>query len=165
MTSYVKLLVEKFYKRRVHATVGMAVSILIEDDPVENLIAMNADEQDELREVLAIHDGTWIAHSDTIVTEEDFINYEIEGGEITTKGCVPTNNSMEDAATAEFVEMNDTGDIITPELVSKIIDEEVAKPSSNRVISGEVEIAEFLTTSTYNEIVTLGPEVDLSTLK
>ncbi|ODV88200.1 hypothetical protein CANARDRAFT_20915 [[Candida] arabinofermentans NRRL YB-2248] len=235
MTNYVKQLIKTCHKRGVHAMGGMAATIPIKNDPAKNAIAMDAVKQDKLREVLAGHDGTWIAHPglletaldvfqknmptpnqlhvqkpETNVTEEDLIDTKIEGGEITMKGldaniyiglnymeswlrglgCVPINNLMEDAATAEVsrlqlwswckhaVKMNDTGDIITPELVSKLIDEEVAKNATKpgnkfkvaadclkKEISGEVEVAEFLTTLLYDEIVTLGPEVDLSTLK
>ncbi|KAH3901398.1 malate synthase MLS1 SCDLUD_002890 [Saccharomycodes ludwigii] len=110
-------------------------------------------------------------------------------------GCVPINYLMEDAATAEVsrcqlyqwvhhkVKLNDSGEIVTPDLTSKILKEQVealiAKsktPENNKYIElaakyFEPEIrgehfSEFLTTLLYDEIVTpLDKPVDLSTLK
>merc|ERR1711982_124701 len=41
---------------------GMASTIPIKDDPTKNAIAIQKIEQDKLREVMAGHDGTWVAH-------------------------------------------------------------------------------------------------------
>ena len=41
---------------------GMAAQIPIKDDPKANDAVMERVRQDKLREVLAGHDGTWIAH-------------------------------------------------------------------------------------------------------
>ena len=41
---------------------GMAAQIPIKDDPKANDAVMEKVRQDKLREVLAGHDGTWIAH-------------------------------------------------------------------------------------------------------
>lgn len=105
-------------------------------------------------------------------------------------GCVPINYLMEDAATAEVsrlqlyswckhnVKTADTDQDITPELVCKMIDEQVVqlgsdKPGNNfevageclkKEISGEVKVAEFLTTLLYDDIVTIGEDVDLESL-
>lgn len=41
---------------------GMAAQIPIKNDPKANDVVMEKVRQDKLREVLAGHDGTWIAH-------------------------------------------------------------------------------------------------------
>lgn len=62
MANYVKLLIEVCHKRQVHAMGGMAALIPIKNDPAANKAAMESVYKDKLREVLAGHDGTWIAH-------------------------------------------------------------------------------------------------------
>ncbi|GMF98396.1 hypothetical protein B5S33_g4217 [[Candida] boidinii] len=237
MTNYVKQLIKICHQRGVHAMGGMAATIPIKNDPERNSIAMEAVRADKLREVLAGHDGTWIAHPALLpyaksvfdeympapnqlyklpvyereITEDDLIDTKIPDGKITSNGinanlyiglnymeswlrgtgCVPINNLMEDAATAEVsrlqlwswckhkVVLEDTNQTVTSDLLCKMIDDEVAKLSANKPgnkfkiagdclkkeISGEVEVAEFLTTLLYDKIVTIGPEIDLSTLK
>ena len=97
-------------------------------------------------------------------------------------GCVPINNLMEDAATAEVsrcqlyqwvhhgVVLSDTGEKVTPQLTEQLLNEQVAKlskasPLGNKnkyataakyflpEIKGE-KCSEFLTTLLYDEIVT-----------
>lgn len=41
---------------------GMSASIPIKDDPERNAAAMKKVEEDKLREVMAGHDGSWVAH-------------------------------------------------------------------------------------------------------
>ncbi|CCH44474.1 malate synthase [Wickerhamomyces ciferrii] len=106
-------------------------------------------------------------------------------------GCVPINNLMEDAATAEVsrsqlyqwvkhgVVLKDTGEKVTPELTTKLLEEETEKliklgKQGNKFelaakyfkpeIRGE-RFSEFLTTLLYDEIATIGEPIDLSTLK
>lgn len=234
MTNYVRQLIKTCHKRGVHAMGGMAAFIPIKDDPAANATALEAVRKDKLREVLAGHDGTWIAHpglletalsvfeehmptpnqlfvqKSDVITESMLVDTNIQGGEITTRGlnaniyiglnymeswlrglgCVPINHLMEDAATAEVsrlqlwswckhqVKMNDTGKTITPEYVSQLIDEEVAKVSSrpgNKYaiaaqalkdeLTGAKPLAEFLTDILYPYIATPGAPIDLATLK
>lgn len=136
------------------------------------------------------------------ISEADLVNTSIAGGAVTThgirenlniglqymeawlrgSGCVPINNLMEDAATAEVsrcqlhqwvkhgVKLSDTGETVTPELTSRILREQVAELSSKSPlgsknkyelaakyflpeITGE-KFSEFLTTLLYDEIVT-----------
>lgn len=145
------------------------------------------------------------------VTASDLVNTAIADARVTTNGirenlyialcymeswirgsgCVPINNLMEDAATAEVsrlqlhlwvkhgVVLADTGERVTPDLALKLLDEETAKlvkkyGASNKLdvaagylrpeIRGE-SLAEFLTTLVYDEIVTLGEPIDLAQLK
>ncbi|KAJ6489480.1 malate synthase [Mycena vitilis] len=62
MDAYVRLLIQTCHKRKVAAMGGMSAQIPIKDDEKANNIAMDKVRADKLREVLAGHDGTWIAH-------------------------------------------------------------------------------------------------------
>ncbi|KAF7376488.1 Malate synthase [Mycena sanguinolenta] len=62
MDAYVRLLIQTCHKRKVAAMGGMSAQIPIKDDPKANEVAMEKVRADKLREVLAGHDGTWIAH-------------------------------------------------------------------------------------------------------
>ncbi|SCV02985.1 LAME_0H06788g1_1 [Lachancea meyersii CBS 8951] len=98
-------------------------------------------------------------------------------------GCVPINNLMEDAATAEVsrcqlyqwvrhrVTLSDTGEVVTPDLTQRILEEQVAELSAKSPLGGDNKFAlaakyflpeirgekfsEFLTTLLYDEILTL----------
>ncbi|ODV95256.1 hypothetical protein PACTADRAFT_42186 [Pachysolen tannophilus NRRL Y-2460] len=236
MSNYVKRLIKICHKRGVHAMGGMAAQIPIKTDKVKNDQAMANVEADKLREALAGHDGTWVAHpalapiansvfnkhmptpnqihyipATPDITEEELVDTRIPGGKITTdgikinlyiglnymeawlqgSGCVPINNLMEDAATAEVsrlqlwswakhhVKLEDSGETVTAALINKYIDEEVAELGKSRSnnkyaiaadllkkeISGESPLSEFLTTPLYDHILTISKEVDLKNLK
>jgi malate synthase len=62
MEAYVKRLIYICHKRKTFAMGGMSASIPIKNDPAANDAAMKKVEDDKLREVLAGHDGTWVAH-------------------------------------------------------------------------------------------------------
>ena len=62
MKAYVARLIYICHKRGTFAMGGMAAQIPIKRDPEANRRAMLKIEQDKLREVLAGHDGTWVAH-------------------------------------------------------------------------------------------------------
>ena len=51
-----------YFRRKVAAMGGMSAQIPIKDDPKANEVAMEKVRADKLREVMAGHDGTWIAH-------------------------------------------------------------------------------------------------------
>jgi len=89
-------------------------------------------------------------------------------------GCIPVNNLMEDAATAEISrsqvwqwiynssKITKTGQVITRPLVSKVIDEELEKLPGGKFKEAGVllrelllsdELAEFLTLSAYRNII------------
>ncbi|KAL3232477.1 Malate synthase 1 [Nakaseomyces bracarensis] len=108
-------------------------------------------------------------------------------------GCVPINNLMEDAATAEVsrcqlyqwvhhgVTLSDTGEKVTPDLTQKILEERVRKLEQSSPLGDKNKFAlaakyflpeirgekfsEFLTTLLYDEIVTANSSpTDLSKL-
>lgn len=62
MESYVKRLIFICHKRGTFAMGGMSAAIPIKNDPERNAASMAAVEKDKLREVMAGHDGTWVAH-------------------------------------------------------------------------------------------------------
>lgn len=66
MEAYVKRLIYICHKRGTFAMGGMSASIPIKNDPQRNAAAMQKVEQDKLREVMAGHDGTWVAHPDLV---------------------------------------------------------------------------------------------------
>jgi malate synthase len=62
LQAYVELLIDTCHRRGIHAMGGMAAQIPIKNDPEKNAQALERVRQDKLREVLAGHDGTWVAH-------------------------------------------------------------------------------------------------------
>ena len=62
LRSYVELLIQTCHRRGIHAMGGMAAQIPIKNDPVANDAALEKVRRDKLREVVAGHDGTWVAH-------------------------------------------------------------------------------------------------------
>ena len=62
LKAYSELLIKTCHRRGAHAMGGMAAQIPIANDPAANEAAMNRVRADKLREVLAGHDGTWVAH-------------------------------------------------------------------------------------------------------
>ncbi|ORX73268.1 malate synthase A [Linderina pennispora] len=111
MSAYVRLLIKTCHLRGVHAMGGMAAQIPIKGDKAANDAAIEKVRADKRREVLAGHDGTWVAHpalvtialeqfnkhmpspnqfhvrrEDVVVTAADLLNTHIEGGKITEAG-------------------------------------------------------------------------------
>lgn len=62
LQAYVNLLIQICHKRGIHAMGGMAAQIPIKNDEVANQQAIDRVYADKKREVLAGHDGTWVAH-------------------------------------------------------------------------------------------------------
>ncbi|ODV62302.1 malate synthase [Ascoidea rubescens DSM 1968] len=79
MRSYVELLIDTCHKRGVHAMGGMAALIPIKNDKEMNAKAMKSIKEDKLREVLAGHDGTWIAHPGIAPIAYEVFNKYIPG--------------------------------------------------------------------------------------
>lgn len=183
LKAYVNLLVQICHRRGAHAMGGMAAQIPSKN-PEKNRIAEAKLRADKAREVMAGHDGTWVAHpasvpiareifnldflagksnqlealrDDVKVTTEDLLNPVT--GEVTVDGlranisvaiqylaawlsgtgCVPINDLMEDAATAEISRMqvwqwikhrawiSDFHNYVTLEFVFMLIGEELDK--------------------------------------
>lgn len=66
-----KRLIYICHKRGTFAMGGMSASIPIKNDPVRNKAAMAKVEADKVREVMAGHDGTWVAHPALVKLAKD----------------------------------------------------------------------------------------------
>ena len=76
LKSYVDLLIQTCHRRGIHAMGGMAAQIPIKEDPAANEAALEKVRRDKLREVMAGHDGTWVAHPGLIwIAKEIFDQY------------------------------------------------------------------------------------------
>ncbi len=148
MRAYTDLLVQTCHERGAHAIGGMAAFIPSRRDPEVNAVALGKVAEDKRREAGDGFDGTWVAHPDLVptameqfdavlgsrpnqverkrpevhVTEEQLLDFEISGGEVTEEGlrvnvsvgvryldawlqgvgAAAIDNLMEDAATAEI---------------------------------------------------------------
>lgn len=74
MAAYVKLLIRTCHRRGAHAMGGMAAQIPVKDDPKLNDQIMAAVHEDKTREVVAGHDGTWVAHPGLVKIATDVFN-------------------------------------------------------------------------------------------
>jgi malate synthase len=79
MKAYTELVIKTCHRRRVHAMGGMAAQIPIKDDPEANAAAMAKVRADKLREVLAGHDGTWVAHPGLIALAREVFDAHMPG--------------------------------------------------------------------------------------
>ena len=197
---------------------GMAAQIPIKNDQLANETALEKVRKDKLREVMAGHDGTWVAHPALVpIAKEIFDKYmkapnqidnlsnktkisasdllKITKGEITEDGlrtniavgilyiepwlrgagCVPINNLMEDAATAEISRSQiwqwlrhnavlSNGVKISKGFIVKIIREELDKIRNTigyeKYNAGKFELAgklfeEISVTSNFTEFLTI----------
>lgn len=71
MEAYVKRLIYICHKRGTFAMGGMSASIPIKGDERANKAAMDKVAEDKRREVLAGHDGTWVAHPALVKVAKD----------------------------------------------------------------------------------------------
>jgi len=148
MRAYTELLVKTCHDREAHAIGGMAAFIPSRRDPEVNAVALARVGEDKRREAGDGFDGTWVAHPDLVptamaefdavlgerpnqverkrpdvhVSEEQLVDFDVPGGEITDEGlrvnvsvgvryvdawlhgvgAAAIDNLMEDAATAEI---------------------------------------------------------------
>jgi malate synthase len=148
MRDYTELLVKTCHDREAHAIGGMAAFIPSRRDPAVNAVALAKVSEDKRREATNGFDGSWVAHPDLVpvamaefdavlgdranqverkrddvsVTEEQLVDFDVPGGEITDEGlrtnvsvgvryvdawlqgvgAAAIDNLMEDAATAEI---------------------------------------------------------------
>jgi len=145
MDAYVRLLIKTCHRRKVHAMGGMSAFIPIKGDKAANDAVLSKVSKDKMHEVLAGHDGSWVAHPGLIATAQNCYDEHMpnanqifkqtndvvaarelldigEKGTVSEAGlrknisvamaymeaylrgvgCIPINNLMEDAATAEI---------------------------------------------------------------
>src|SRR5580765_6023564 len=85
LKSYVDLLIKTCHRRGIHAMGGMAAQIPIKSDPEANEKALEKVRQDKLREVLAGHDGTWVAHPGLVPVAKEISDRHMEGANQLTR--------------------------------------------------------------------------------
>jgi malate synthase len=79
LKAYVDLLIQTCHRRNIHAMGGMAAQIPIKNDPAANDAATAKVAADKLREVLAGHDGTWVAHPGLVATAKQVFDEHMPG--------------------------------------------------------------------------------------
>jgi malate synthase len=203
MRAYTELLVKTCHERGAHAIGGMAAFIPSRRDPEVNAVALEKVSEDKRREAAAGFDGTWVAHPDLVptalaefdavlgerpnqlerkrpevqVTEEQLVDFEIPGGEITDEGlrvnvsvgvryldawlqgvgAAAIDNLMEDAATAEISRAQVWTWVQTGRFdEQQVLDEIAAVDASQQAkdvfadVALSVPLADFLTLSAYD---------------
>ncbi len=99
LASYVKLLIQTCHRRGVHAMGGMAAQIPIRDDLEANAAALEKVRQDKLREVLAGHDGTWVAHPGLVAIARETFDAHMDGPNQIAQTPAPTRVTAQDLLT------------------------------------------------------------------
>ena len=79
LKSYVELLIQTCHRRDIHAMGGMAAQIPIKNDAEANQRALEKVRQDKLREVVAGHDGTWVAHPGLVRIAKEVFDQHMPG--------------------------------------------------------------------------------------
>ena len=79
MKAYSELVIRTCHRRGAHAMGGMAAQIPIKDDPAKNAAALEKVRADKLREVLAGHDGTWVAHPGLVPVALEIFDAHMKG--------------------------------------------------------------------------------------
>lgn len=223
MQSYVRRLISICHKRGTFAMGGMSAAIPVKNNPQKNKAAMQSVQQDKLREVLAGHDGTWVAHPALVKVAREIFDqhmptpnqiHKTTPNQVTEAqllklpqiplqtaitsdalcngikivlayteawlrgiGCIPLNNAMEDAATAEISRAQiwqwryhcqstrDDNLVISSDRIIKLIKAEVKRQGRRgkwmlagklveQMLTGE-KLDNFLTTVCYPYIVTI----------
>ena len=202
MHSYTELLVQTCHAREAHAIGGMAAFIPSRRDAAVNEIALTKVREDKEREARNGFDGTWVAHPDLVpvalaefdavlgdrpnqvdrkredvsVNEDDLLNFEIPGGEVTDEGlrvnvsvgvryldawlqgvgAAAIDNLMEDAATAEISRAQVWSWVQTGRFDEARVREEIAKveaADAAKEVFADVALSspfkDFLTTTAY----------------
>ncbi len=90
LRAYSLKLIETCHRRRAHAMGGMAAQIPVKGDAAANDAAFAKVRADKEREVLAGHDGTWVAHPGLVPVAMDVFNEHMPGPhQILRKGLAP----------------------------------------------------------------------------
>ena len=79
LAAYTRRVVQVSHRRGAHAMGGMAAQIPIRDDPIANEQAMELVRRDKEREVLAGHDGTWVAHPGLVPIAREVFDAHMKG--------------------------------------------------------------------------------------
>ncbi|HST19205.1 MAG TPA: malate synthase A [Gaiellaceae bacterium] len=205
MRAYTELLVRTCHSRGAHAIGGMAAFIPSRRDPEVNRVALAKVGEDKHREAGDGFDGTWVAHPDLVATaeaefdavldsrpnqlertrddvsvrEEQLVDFDIPGGEITDDGlrvnvsvgvryvdawlagvgAAAIDNLMEDAATAEISRAQVWSWVQAGRFDESRVREEIAKIDASDAakevfadVALSVPLKDFLTTTAYDRL-------------
>jgi malate synthase len=203
MRAYSQLLVKTCHDREAHAIGGMAAFIPSRRDAEVNTVALAKVAEDKRREAREGFDGTWVAHPDLVpvalaefdavlgdrpnqvdrrrddvhVTEEQLVDFEIPGSEITEEGlrvnvsvgvryldawlqgvgAAAIDNLMEDAATAEISRAQVWSWVQAGRFDEARVREEIAQVEASEAakevfadVALSVPLKDFLTTEAYD---------------
>ncbi len=205
MRAYSQLLVKTCHAREAHAIGGMAAFIPSRRDPEVNAVALAKVAEDKSREAGDGFDGTWVAHPDLVsvakaefdavlgdrpnqvgrkrddveVSEDQLVDFEIPGGEITGEGlrvnvsvgvryvdawlqgvgAAAIDNLMEDAATAEISRAQVWSWVQSGRFDEARVRAEIAQVDASAAakevfadVALTVPMPEFLTTEAYSRL-------------
>ncbi len=205
MRAYTELLVRTCHARRAHAIGGMAAFIPSRRDPEVNRVALAKVGEDKRREAGDGFDGTWVAHPDLVATaqaefdavldsrpnqlgrlrddvsvrEEQLVDFDVPGGEITDDGlrvnvsvgvryvdawlagvgAAAIDNLMEDAATAEISRAQVWSWVQAGRFDEGRVREEIARIDASDAakevfadVALSVPLKDFLTTTAYDRL-------------
>jgi malate synthase len=205
MRAYSELLVKTCHNREAHAIGGMAAFIPSRRDAEVNAIALAKVAEDKRREAGDGFDGTWVAHPDLVpvaaaefdavlgaranqvdrkrddvtVTEEQLVDFDIPGSEITDEGlrvnvsvgvryvdawlqgvgAAAIDNLMEDAATAEISRAQVWSWVQSGRFDEARVREEIARVDAGEAakevfadVALAVPLKDFLTTEAYDRL-------------
>jgi malate synthase len=79
LSAYVELLIHTCHRRGIHAMGGMAAQIPVKGDEQANEAALAKVRADKLREVMAGHDGTWVAHPGLVPVAREVFDAHMPG--------------------------------------------------------------------------------------
>ena len=80
LQAYSRLLINTCHRRGIHAMGGMSAQIPIKGDPEANDKAMGKVRDDKIREAIAGHDGTWVAHPGMVALAKEIFDYYMGAG-------------------------------------------------------------------------------------
>jgi malate synthase len=205
MRAYTQLLVKTCHAREAHAVGGMAAFIPSRRDPEVNAVALAKVREDKQREAGDGFDGTWVAHPDLVpvamaefdavlgdrpnqvsrqrddvhVTEDQLLDFDVPGGEITDEGlrvnvsvgvryvdawlhgvgAAAIDNLMEDAATAEISRAQVWSWVRAGRFAEARVREEIARVEASDEakevfadVALTVPLPDFLTISAYDRL-------------
>jgi malate synthase len=109
LKSYVELLIHTCHRRGIHAMGGMAAQVPIKNDPAANEQALEKVRQDKLREVIAGHDGTWVAHPGLVPIAKEVFDAHMKGPNQISKQRGEVHVTPKDLLTVPDGEITEAG--------------------------------------------------------
>jgi len=109
LQSYVDLLIQTCHRRGIHAMGGMAAQVPIKNDPAANAQALEKVRADKLREVMAGHDGTWVAHPGLVAVAKEVFDEHMKGPNQIARKLPPVHVTAKDLLDAPEGTISEAG--------------------------------------------------------